>query len=698
MVLSIFVNKPPIAVVEISKLTIMLGEIISFDASDSYDIDGEVEFYYWNFDDGYTSSQALAEHEYRNSGIYNVSLKIIDDLNDITTIYYTIEVINKLPIVSFEVNPEGGNTLVSFQFNDLSYDDDGEIEQWNWDFGDGSTSDLQNPSHQFDLPGTYSITLSVTDDQDGTNLTIIEMEVTNSPPNPDIRIPDGINLGNGEWKVPKDQIIIIDGSITFDNEEDELEFFWTINEQSLSGESIEFTFTEQTILELRVLDSRGDEATETFTINPETVPSLTIANWEEYTNIAIGNNIQLQTISEVGEYDMYIWNIEKLEIENSYQFLSQTNGNDSLETDWSQGEYLLQVSGRDIESNLWSENFSMNIFVYNNPIISFEFNETINEGQWITFNAEESEGFWNGSKTIDEKELDLTYKWVLDGEELAASDEIITTLVETGGTHIINLTVFQEPVGTSYHEIQFYADYKPWGIMNTFPENPRYGEDFELYLNAYDEESEAVIDSLKITVYDFEGTERAVLLYENEGANFNIVFEVEYTGTMVLEYLLTDEMGNFRTNTSNVEVLGWADVYVESIDVKGKREAGKLQNIEFILTNYNDIYQTSVYNGQKAIGSVDLLIEGEVVNTWNYEIDPTESEIFNFEWKSIAGIREFEVIAYVSEGEVVIENNNLTTAVNFDSERKTGILPFTSFPTVISAIVIISLLIRRKPN
>ena len=48
--------------------------------------------------------------------------------------------------------------------------------------------------------------------------------------------------------------------------------------------------------------------------------------------------------------------------------------------------------------------------------------------------------------------------------------------------------------------------------MSTFPENPRYGENFELYLNAYDEESEAVIDSLKITVYDFEGTERAVLL------------------------------------------------------------------------------------------------------------------------------------------------------------------------------------------
>jgi len=701
MILSIFVNKPPIAVVEISKLTIMLGETITFDASDSYDVDGDVEFFYWNFDDGYTSNQALAEHEYKNSGLYNVSLKIIDDLNDITTIYYTIEVINKLPIVNFEINPDSGNTMLIFGFNDLSYDDDGEIEQWNWDFGDGTTSDSQNPQHQFNLPGIYSVILSVTDDQNGVNSTTIEIEVDNAPPSPAIRIPDGINLGNREWKVPKDRTIIIDGSTTFDNEGDDLDFFWTINEESLSGETIEFIFTEQTTLELRVLDIRGGENSETFTIIAENVPSLTISDWEEYTNVAKGDNVKLQTISENGEFNFYMWNVEKLKIENTYPFLNYNNINDSLELDWTewlQGEYLLKVSGRDIETDLWTENFSMPIFVYDNPHAYFEFDQNINEGQWLTFNSSKSAGFWNGSESINEKELELNYRWLLDGDELAGTDEIITTLIETGGTHTINLTVFQEPVGIGYYEMEFYADYKPWGIMNTFPKNPRYGEDFEVYLNAYDEESEAVIDTLKITVYDIEGTERAVLLYEDQGANFNIIFEVEYTGTMVLEYQLTDEMGNFRTNISNVEVLGWVDIYVESIEIKGSKETGKKQNIEFILTNYNETYQTSVYNGQEAIGTVDLLIEGEIVNTWSYSIKPNDSQIFNFEWLSIAGLRHFEVIAYVPDGEIIVDNNNLSVSASFKSEKKTGLIPSPNLPIVLISIAVVALCMRRKPN
>ncbi|MFL2944488.1 MAG: PKD domain-containing protein [Candidatus Poseidoniales archaeon] len=697
-ILNIFVNKRPIPVVQISKLIIMLGEEITFDASDSYDVDGEVEFYQWNFDDGYTSNMATIDHEYKNSGIYNVSLKLIDDLSDITTVYYIIEVINKLPIVDFEINPDSGNTLVTFQFVDLSYDDDGEIEQWFWDFGDGETSTGQIAEHQFGLPGTYYVTLSVTDDQDGTNSTIISFEVENAPPTSQIRIPDGINLGNNNWKIPANRNIMIDGSASFDNEGDELEFLWTLNGQELSTETIDLNLAEETALELKVIDSRGGEDTETFTIIPQIVPSLTIVNWEDSTQVIKNEIGNLQTYSENGEFNLYMWKVERLGMEINENILIDTANYDSLKPEWEEGEYLLKVSAKDIETNLWTENFSMTIFVYNNPYATFEFNNTINEGQWITFDSTESGGFWNGSNSLDPNELELSHKWTLDGEELAGTNELITTLIESGGTHTINLTVFQNPIGKSYYEVEFYADYMPWGIMNTFPQNPRYGEDFEIYLNAYDEEDEAYINFLKISVYDYEGTQRAELLYEDQGSNFNLIVEIEYTGTIILEYELMDEKGNFRTNISTIEVLGWPDIYIESLEIEGTKEKGKTQNIEFILKNYNKTYESVLYNGAVAIGTVDLLINDEIVKSWNYNIEGEESQVFNFEWIAPAGYYEFEVIASVSNGETILENNNMTKSATFKADVKSSILPYPNFVTASVLLIGISVLKHRKPN
>ena len=699
MTLTIFVNKPPIPVVEISNYTIMLGDKITFDASDSYDIDGDVEFYYWNFDDGYESNQAFYEHEYKNSGTYNVLLQISDDLQDITTTYYTIIVINRLPIVNFEISPESGNTLDTFQFSDISYDDDGEIESWVWNFSDGEEAYGQNVEHQFSLPGTYDVTLTVTDDQGGINSAVISIEVSNAPPIPEIRIPDGIKLNNYDWKVPADRDISIDGSVTFDNENDVLEFFWNVNGQELFGESITTSFNADTTIELRVTDSRGGEGIKTFQISQVDVPNLIINNSENLTNVALPNLPILQASSSEN-LDLYMWYVEKMENDGSMIVLDEIIANSSLSisNSWGWGEYFIKVSGRHIDTNLWTQNFSMIMFIYEKPNAKFYFNETINEGQWLTFDSTESTGFWNGSKSLEQRSLDLTYKWILDGNELAGSDEIITTLVETGGRHTIQLMVFQDPVGQDSHSVEFYADYKPWGIMSTFPEKPTYGEDFELYLNAYDEESEAVIDTLEITAFDYEGIERATLLYENQGANFNVIFEVEYTGTMVLEYLLTDEMGNSNTSIRTIEVLGWADIYVESIKVKGTKEHGKKQTVEFVLTNFNETYQTSIYNGRVAVGSVDLLIGDEIMNTWTYSIDPTESKLFSFDWIAIAGSRDFHVIAYVTEGEEIADNNNLSISVTFSSERKTGFIPYPSISTVILGIIATSYLLRRKAN
>ena len=71
-------------------------------------------------------------------------------------------------------------------FADASSDSDGTVAGWAWSFGDGGTSTVQNPSHIYASSGTYSVTLTVTDNDGATNSTSQSVTVTepvvNAPP------------------------------------------------------------------------------------------------------------------------------------------------------------------------------------------------------------------------------------------------------------------------------------------------------------------------------------------------------------------------------------------------------------------------------------------------------------------------------------------------------------------------------------
>jgi gliding motility-associated-like protein len=61
------------------------------------------------------------------------------------------------------IAPSNNCLGVPTHFNDQSYSPIGPITSWLWDFGDGTTSTDQNPDHTYLAPGTYNITLAVTD-------------------------------------------------------------------------------------------------------------------------------------------------------------------------------------------------------------------------------------------------------------------------------------------------------------------------------------------------------------------------------------------------------------------------------------------------------------------------------------------------------------------------------------------------------
>ena len=83
------------------------------------------------------------------------------------------------PIADYNWTPLHPTVNDSIHFMDLSYDSDGTIVNWTWDLGDGNMSYDQNPVHQYAHASTYTVTLTVTDDDGATDSLSKDMLVSN---------------------------------------------------------------------------------------------------------------------------------------------------------------------------------------------------------------------------------------------------------------------------------------------------------------------------------------------------------------------------------------------------------------------------------------------------------------------------------------------------------------------------------------
>ncbi len=76
---------------------------------------------------------------------------------------------NTFPVASFTASPLSGPAPLSVAFSAmLSEDPDGFIVKWEWDFGDGNSKVGESVTHTYNTPGTYDVTLRVTDDDSAT--------------------------------------------------------------------------------------------------------------------------------------------------------------------------------------------------------------------------------------------------------------------------------------------------------------------------------------------------------------------------------------------------------------------------------------------------------------------------------------------------------------------------------------------------
>ncbi|MFC1570097.1 PKD domain-containing protein, partial [bacterium] len=135
---------------------------------------GDVDSYLWDFgDDTENSLLQNPEHTFIEDGIYSVSLKVTGPGgSDSVTVENLIQVGIPKPIAVFAADTTWGDAPLTVQFTDWSQ---GEIDSYEWDFGDGDSSVKPNPLHLYQYEGNFTVRLTVTGPGGSDTLTINQM-------------------------------------------------------------------------------------------------------------------------------------------------------------------------------------------------------------------------------------------------------------------------------------------------------------------------------------------------------------------------------------------------------------------------------------------------------------------------------------------------------------------------------------------
>ena len=163
---ALFPNARPVAAIDVSRNSGPVPLTILFDASASYDPDGSIRKYRWDCGDGEVVEGSPMEHTYTEAGTFTVILTVTDTMGGKAkaSVTITVRASNESPVAAFAISPSPAQPLQLVWFDaGASYDPDGWLVSYAWDFGDGTTGSGSLASHNYQDLGTYDVTLTVVD-------------------------------------------------------------------------------------------------------------------------------------------------------------------------------------------------------------------------------------------------------------------------------------------------------------------------------------------------------------------------------------------------------------------------------------------------------------------------------------------------------------------------------------------------------
>ncbi|MEM8909481.1 MAG: PKD domain-containing protein, partial [Bacteroidota bacterium] len=224
--------------------------------------------WFWDFGDGNTSEEQNPVHTYADGGIYDVTLRIVtaDDCMGTYTEHLCIgDGVVPFPFPecqAFFYFDQHDDELLTFHFSDFSF---GAASTWFWDFGDGNTSEEQNPTHSYAEGGVYEVTLTITTADGCENAFRL------------LLFADDNAWYNGACNALFMPLIISDTEVVFINTSapDAIEFEWDLGDGTTSTEPFpQHTYAEPGSYEVTLTITTVDGCTNSFTMTVDLSESL----------------------------------------------------------------------------------------------------------------------------------------------------------------------------------------------------------------------------------------------------------------------------------------------------------------------------------------------------------------------------------------------------------------------------------------
>ena len=198
-------NQAPVAIAGLNKTlndTDGSGtELVTLNGSNSFDLDGLITSYLWKEGSNVLGNTSIV-NIFLPIGTHQITLNVTDDYgaNSSDTVFISINP-NQPPVANAGSDKYSFNDLnIDFDAS-ASFDPDGSIVKYHWDFGDGTASDGIKISHKYSTTGNYVVTLTVTDNggliSQDTALVIL---TNNIPLNNTIVFFDDFQNGLAKWK------------------------------------------------------------------------------------------------------------------------------------------------------------------------------------------------------------------------------------------------------------------------------------------------------------------------------------------------------------------------------------------------------------------------------------------------------------------------------------------------------------------